>query len=112
MMAYLGVDTRGNYQNGCMQDIHWTDGSFGYFPSYTLGAMYAAQYFATIRQQYPDLDSRIAAGDLAPVFDWLQANIWQQASLWSTPELVRRATGESLNPAHFRAHLQARYLGG
>ncbi|MGL6045981.1 MAG: carboxypeptidase M32 [Vogesella sp.] len=111
MMAYLGVDTRGNYQNGCLQDIHWTDGSFGYFPSYTLGAMYAAQYFATLRQQYPDLDSRIAAGDLAPVFDWLQANIWQQASLWSTPELVRRATGEGLNPAHFRAHLQARYLG-
>jgi carboxypeptidase Taq len=73
--------------------------------------MYAAQYFAVIRQHYPDLDSRIAAGDLAPVFDWLQANIWQQASLWSTPDLVQRATGSNLDPAHFRAHLQARYLG-
>jgi len=110
MQAYLGVDTRGNYRDGCLQDIHWTDGSFGYFPSYTLGAMYAAQYFATLHRQTPDLDARIAAGELAPVFDWLDANIWSQASRWETGELVRRATGEALNPAHFRAHLEARYL--
>jgi len=111
MQAYLGVDTRGNYRDGCLQDIHWTDGSFGYFPSYTLGAMYAAQYFATLRRQQPDIDARIAAGDYAPVFDWLNANIWSQASRWETPELIRRATSEALNPAHFRAHLEARYLG-
>lgn len=110
MQAYLGVDTRGNYRDGCLQDIHWTDGSFGYFPSYTLGAMYAAQYFAAIRRQTPDLDARIAAGELAPVMDWLDANIWSQASRWETGELVQRATGEALNPAHFRAHLEARYL--
>jgi carboxypeptidase Taq len=111
MQAYLGVDTKGNFKNGCLQDIHWTDGSFGYFPSYTLGAMYAAQYFATIRQLHPDLDQHIAAGDLAPIFDWLKANIWTQASRWETAELIERATGEPLNPAHFRAHLVARYLG-
>lgn len=110
MAQYLGLDTRGNYQNGCLQDIHWTGGAFGYFPSYTLGAMYAAQYFATLRRSTPDLDARIAAGDLSPVFDWLRANIWQQASRWSTPELVQRATGEPLNPVHFKAHLQKRYL--
>lgn len=110
MMAYLGMDTRGNYRDGCLQDIHWTD-TFGYFPSYTLGAMYAAQYFAVLRQQEPGLDERIAAGDLSPVFDWLSANIWTQGSQWSTDELVRRATGEALNPAHYRAHLEARYLG-
>ncbi|STR44863.1 carboxypeptidase M32 [Iodobacter fluviatilis] len=110
MQAYLGVDTKGNFKNGCLQDIHWTDGAFGYFPSYTLGAMYAAQYFATIRKQQPDLDERIAAGDLAPIFNWLNANIWSQASQWETGELVRRATGEPLNPAHFRKHLEQRYL--
>jgi len=110
MARYLGLDTRGNYQNGCLQDVHWSGGAFGYFPSYTLGAMYAAQYFATIRQAHPDLDNRIAAGDLGPVFDWLKDNIWRQASRWRTPELVQRATGESLNPVHFRAHLQQRYL--
>jgi carboxypeptidase Taq len=69
--SYLGVDTRGNYRQGCLQDIHWTDGSFGYFPSYTLGAMYAAQYFAVMRRNMPDLDQRIAAGDLSAVFGWL-----------------------------------------
>ena len=50
MHAYLGLDTIGNYRNGCMQDIHWTDGAFGYFPTYTLGAMYAAQLFHSVRQ--------------------------------------------------------------
>lgn len=110
MAQYLGVDTRGNFQNGCLQDIHWTGGSFGYFPSYTLGAMYAAQFFASIRRIHPDLDARVTAGDLSPIFDWLQQNIWSQASRWPTAELVQRATGEPLNPAHFRAHLQARYL--
>lgn len=111
MMAYLGVDTRGNYTNGCMQDIHWTDGGFGYFPSYTLGAMYAAQYFASLRRAEPELDAQVAAGNLEPIFSWLNANIWSQGSRWSTDELVRRATGETLNPAHFKAHLERRYLG-
>jgi carboxypeptidase Taq len=110
MAQYLGIDTRGNFKDGCLQDIHWPSGSFGYFPSYTLGAMYAAQFFASSRRAHPDLDTRIAAGDLSPVFDWLQHNIWQQASRWSTNELVQNATGEKLNPAHFRAHLVLRYL--
>ena len=111
MMDYLGVDVAGNYENGCMQDIHWPMGMFGYFPSYTLGAMYAAQYFATIRKLHPDMDARIAGGDLSPVMDWLDANIWSQASRWSTRELVTRATGEPLNASHFRKHLEDRYLG-
>ena len=110
MMAYLGLDTRGNYAQGCLQDIHWTSGSFGYFPSYTLGAMYAAQYFATIRRLHPALDANLAAGDLKPIFDWLSSHIWSQASRWETSELVQRATGEALNPAHFKRHLEQRYL--
>jgi len=110
MQAYLGVDTRGNYRQGCLQDIHWTDGSFGYFPSYTLGAMYAAQYFARMRRDTPDLDQRIANGDLSVVFDWLQRHIWSQASLHDTADLLRQATGETLNPQYFQAHLQSRYL--
>jgi len=111
MMSLLGVDTRGNYTNGCMQDVHWSAGAFGYFPCYTLGAMYAAQWFAAIRQGVPDLDARIAQGDLAPVFDWLRDNIWTQASRWETAELATRASGETLNPLHFRRHLETRYLG-
>ena len=62
-----------------------------------------------MRTQHPDLDARIAAGDLSLVFEWLRTHIWSQASLWKTDELVQRATGEPLNPAHFRAHLEWRY---
>ena len=112
MMELLGVDTRGNFKDGPMQDVHWPESLFGYFPCYSLGAMYAAQWFAAMRRAMPDLDSRIAAGQLAPVFDWLKSNIWEQASRWDTDELARRASGETLNPSHFKAHLEQRYLGG
>jgi carboxypeptidase Taq len=64
-----------------------------------------------MRRQMPDLDARIAAGELSAVFDWLREHIWSQASLWTTDELALRASGEVLNPAHYQAHLQARYLG-
>jgi carboxypeptidase Taq len=111
MRDLLGLDTRGNYKDGPLQDVHWPSGVFGYFPSYSLGAMYAAQWFAAMRRRIPDLDDRIGRGDLAAVFDWLRENIWQQASRWTTAELALRATGEALAPAHFKAHLEARYLG-
>jgi carboxypeptidase Taq len=110
MMQLLGVDTRGNFKDGPMQDIHWTDGAYGYFPCYTLGAMYAAQWFATIRAGRPGLDAEIARGELSGVFDWLKANIWDQASRYETDEITRRASGGPLDPAHFKAHLEARYL--
>jgi len=109
MAELLELDTRGNFKDGPMQDVHWPSGLFGYFPCYSLGAMYAAQWFAAMRRATPDLDARIAAGDFAPVFGWLREHIWTQASRWTTDELVRRASGETLNPAHFKAHLLARY---
>ncbi|MDF5653086.1 carboxypeptidase M32, partial [Vibrio parahaemolyticus] len=109
MKAYLGLSTEGNFKNGCMQDIHWTDGSFGYFPSYTLGAMYAAQFMAAMKQTV-DVDAVIRSGDLAPIFNWLSENIWSKGSLFTTDELVKQATGETLNAKHFQAHLKDRYL--
>ncbi len=111
MQELLGLDTRGNYKDGCMQDVHWGCGLYGYFPCYTLGAMYAAQWFATMRRERPTLDEEITRGELSPVFDWLKDKVWSQGSRWETPELVRRASGEPLNPAHFRRHLESRYLG-
>jgi len=111
MAELLGLDTRGNFADGPMQDVHWPEAMFGYFPCYTLGAMYAAQWFAAMRRAMPDLDAQISAGNLAPVFGWLAQNIWQQASRWTTDELAVRASGEVLNPVHYRAHLEARYLG-
>ena len=111
MAELLHLDTRGNYSDGPLQDVHWPESLFGYFPCYSLGAMYAAQWFATMRRAMPDLDERIGRGDFAPVFDWLRDNIWQQGSRFTIDELAVRASGEVLNPAHFKAHLEARYLG-
>jgi carboxypeptidase Taq len=111
MQELLGLDTRGNYKDGPMQDVHWPEALFGYFPCYSLGAMYSAQWFGAMRRATPDLDARIAAGEMSVVFDWLRDNIWNQASRWTTDELALRASGEVLNPAHFKAHLVSRYLG-
>ena len=110
MQQSLGIDTRGNYRDGCMQDIHWTDGAFGYFPTYTLGAMYAAQLFHAVKRAIPQVDQLIQQGELQPVFDWLQQNIWQHGSRFPTQQLLVNATGEALNPHYFRQHLEQRYL--
>ncbi|OAT19771.1 thermostable carboxypeptidase 1 [Buttiauxella noackiae ATCC 51607] len=110
MQQWLGLSTKDNFRNGCMQDIHWTDGAFGYFPSYTLGAMYAAQLFNAAKRALPQLDSDIAEGNFSALFDWLRQNIWQHGSRFTTSELITNATGEDLNPLYFRKHLEARYL--
>lgn len=110
MARLLGVDTRGNYKDGPMQDIHWTDGSFGYFPSYTLGAMLAAQLFASMRAGMPGIDADIAAGDFAGVHGWLGEKIWSRGSELGTADLIEQATGAPLDAKHFKAHLAARYL--
>ena len=110
MQVWLGLDTRDNYRDGCMQDIHWTDGAFGYFPTYTLGAMYAAQLFQALKRAIPQVNELIAQGDMQPVFSWLQQNIWQHGSRFTTRQLIENATGEDLNPTWFRQHLESRYL--
>ncbi|ATC93875.1 carboxypeptidase M32 [Pseudoalteromonas tunicata] len=109
MQAYLGLDTSGDYKNGCMQDIHWTDGSFGYFPSYSLGAMYGAQFMAKMNQEF-DVASAVASQNLTPIFNWLNQHIWQKGSTLSTNDLVINATGEPLNSDYFKQHLITRYL--
>lgn len=110
MQAYLGLSTIDNPADGPMQDVHWPSGAFGYFPSYTLGAMIAAQQWATIEKARPGVRSEIARGEFEGVNQWRRDNIWQQASRHSTPDLLIRATGEPLNTDHFIAHLKARYL--
>jgi len=111
MQSLLGLSTEANYRDGCMQDIHWSIGLFGYFPTYTLGAMYAAQQFRAVEKAVPQLREKIARGDLTEMFAWLQKNIWSKASFLSTGELLTSATGEPLNAAYFRQHLERRYLG-
>jgi carboxypeptidase Taq len=95
---------------GCLQDIHWYDGAFGYFPSYTLGAMAAAQLMAAARRDVPSLDAALAKGDLSPLLGWLRANVHGKGSLLEFNPLLREATGKPLDPAFFEQHLTARYL--
>lgn len=109
MQDYLGISTLDDPANGPMQDVHWPAGAFGYFPSYTLGAMMAAQQWAAIARQHSDIEVEIAAGKFDKLIDWRRTNIWQKASMGSTPEILRDATGETLNPTYFIAHLEARY---
>lgn len=110
MQQYLGISTQGNDKDGCMQDIHWTDGSFGYFPSYTLGAMYAAQQAQAMQIELGSLEQLISQ-QLPSVFDWLQRNIWQHASLLDTNQLITQACGQPLTASAFKLHLEQRYLG-
>lgn len=111
MKAYLHLSTSGNYTEGCLQDIHWTDGAFGYFPSYTLGALNAAQLFTAIRKQHPDWEERLEKGDVSFVRQWLEQKVWQKASRMDAREIIREATGKETDPAFFLAHLRERYLG-
>jgi carboxypeptidase Taq len=95
---------------GCLQDIHWFDGAFGYFPTYTLGAMAAAQLFDAACKSIPGLPAAIGRGEFKPLVDWLSESVHGRASFLSTRELLTAATGRPLDPAVFKAHLKARYL--
>jgi carboxypeptidase Taq len=110
MTTYLGMSTKDNMKDGPMQDVHWPSGAFGYFPSYTLGALMAAQQWATIERAHPNITEGIRAGDFTQLNDWRRTNIWEKASFLSTPELMRQATGEPLTARHYIAHVTRRYL--
>lgn len=110
MQQYFGLSTAGNYKDGCMQDMHWTDGSFGYFPSYTIGALNSAQFFAAIRRAHPDWQERLAGGDVNFIRNWLGKAVWSKGSTMDSQEIIRLATGESTNPEYFLRHIRERYL--
>lgn len=110
MAELLGV-TPPNDRLGCLQDIHWPSGAWGYFPTYTMGAMTAAQMFDAATRAVPDILPGIARGDFSPLVGWLRANVHAHGSLYETDELLTRATGKPLDAAAFKAHLKARYLG-
>lgn len=109
MVELLGV-APANHAEGCLQDIHWAGGDIGYFPSYTLGAMIAAQLFDAACRAEAAIMPGIAAGDFAPLLGWLREAIHGQGSLYSSPALIERATGRRLDAAVFKGHLERRYL--
>ncbi|HET9149175.1 MAG TPA: carboxypeptidase M32 [Alphaproteobacteria bacterium] len=110
MKELLGLTPK-NDAEGCLQDIHWYGGDFGYFPTYTLGAMTAAQLFAAARSAVSGLMASLAKGEFAPLVAWLRANVHGLASSLSTRAILERATGRPLSVEPFKGHLKARYLG-
>ncbi len=111
LQALLGIEPADDGQ-GCLQDIHWYDGAFGYFPTYTLGAMTAAQLMQSARDAVPDMDDRIARGDFSGLQDWLGPRVHAKASSQSMAEILTEATGRVLDPEAFKRHIRERYGAG
>jgi carboxypeptidase Taq len=97
-------------RDGCLQDVHWPGGAWGYFASYTLGAMTAAQFFDAARRAVPEIPAALALGDFAPLMGWLRENVHSKGSVLPARELVIAATGKPLDPEIYKRHLVTRYL--
>ena len=95
-------------RRGCLQDIHWSMGAIGYFPTYTLGNLYAAQLWDAILRDIPDVEERIGRGEFAPLLGWLREKIHRWGRMYPAGELCERATGAPLSAEPFVRHLSAR----
>jgi carboxypeptidase Taq len=108
MRAYLGVvpptDTL-----GCLQDVHWSGGMLGYFPTYALGNLISAQWWYKLREDLPNTDDQIRQGKFAEVLAWLVKNVHHASSRYDTQDLLLRVTGERLNPDHYVRYLNDKY---
>jgi carboxypeptidase Taq len=108
MEEYLGIRPETDAE-GCLQDIHWSHGSFGYFPTYSLGSVLAAQLYASADEDIDDLDGRIEAGEFGPLHEWLTENVHQHGKRYTTPDLIEEATGEAFTADSFLDHVNAKY---
>lgn len=106
--SLLGVNVSDDV-NGVLQDIHWAWGEFGYFPTYTIGNLYSASLFAAASRAIPELTASIGQGDLAPLREWLRANVHQWGRIHEAEAIVRRATGNGLVADDFIAYLRQKF---
>jgi carboxypeptidase Taq len=104
----LGIEAPDDRQ-GCLQDVHWSMGAFGYFPSYALGNLYGAQFWAALKKEIPDVEARISGGDTSAVLAWLRKNVHVQGSRYTPGELVKKVTGQALDPVWFEKYLREKY---
>ncbi len=108
MKAFLGIGPADD-KDGVLQDIHWSHGSFGYFPTYTLGNLYAAQFYRAAERDLPELSDHIARGKLLPLRDWLRERIHRPGMTYRAGDLVRHVTGQPLTAEFFLDYIQAKY---
>ncbi len=106
---FLGL-TPPDYADGVMQDVHWSGGHIGYFPTYTLGNLYAAQFFAKAREDLGDVEEMFARGEFAPLLDWLRENIHGQGSRYRPRQLVRVVTGMELDARYLLDYLEGKFV--
>ena len=107
MQSYLGLDVPDDV-HGVLQDIHWAEGAFGYFPTYAVGNVIAGQVWARVTAELPDLDERFAAGDFAPLREWLAEHVHRFGRRHLTTEMLERVVGGGLDPAPYLAYLEAK----
>lgn len=105
---HLGVEVPSDAK-GCLQDVHWAHGAIGYFPSYSLGSLYSAQFYAKAEHEVPDLEERIRTGDLLGLRDWLREKVHRWGRLERSQELCERVTGEELDPRYFMDYAWEKY---
>ena len=109
MQYYLGI-TPNNDTEGCMQDIHWASGLFGYFPSYLLGSIASAQIFSKIKEDTTGVKKKMSNGNLEPIIKWLTENIYKQGNRYNSQELLKQVTDSELNEQSYIDYLQTKYL--
>jgi carboxypeptidase Taq len=109
MESRLGIRPANDLE-GCLQDIHWAVGSFGYFPSYALGAVIAAQLYESLRSEVATLDEQLARGDFTGLFGWLRTQVHGLGAKVPVQELLKSATGKPLNATAFIRYVEAKYL--
>lgn len=107
--SLLGLDVPDDAR-GCLQDIHWSFGGFGYFATYTLGNLNASQLLRAARAAHPALDSELAKGEYATLLTWLRTNVHSQGRRFSAPDLMRHATGEPTKADYHLAYLRSKFL--
>ena len=107
---YLAIDVPSNTL-GVLQDVHWSHGSLGYFPTYSIGSFYAAQLFAHAEKNIPQLKTKIEKGELGELLAWLRSNIHVKGKLYTSEEICEQVTGEKLNFAYFMNYVKAKYDG-
>ena len=104
---YLGLVVPDD-RRGCLQDIHWSMGAMGYFPTYTLGNLYASQFFEAACAEMPGLLDGVARGEFTPLKAWLNSNIHAHGRRFTPSELVQRVTGKPLSPEPLMRHLEGK----